>query len=104
MIFAAKARIEREPAYSYVAARLLLNIIYREVLPGDRADDNQNAASLAARHREHFADYLREGVDLGRLDSSLLTFDLDKISRRAARRSATRASPTWACRRFTTAT
>ena len=29
MIFAAKARIEREPAYSYVAARLLLNIIYQ---------------------------------------------------------------------------
>ena len=48
MIFAAKARIEREPAYSYVAARLLTNIIYREVLPGD-ADENLDAASLASR-------------------------------------------------------
>jgi ribonucleoside-diphosphate reductase alpha chain len=79
MIFAAKARIEREPAYSFVAARLLLNVIYREVLPRD-ADDNQNAVTLEASHRAHFADYLRHGVDLGRLDSSLLTFDLDKIS------------------------
>ncbi len=50
MIFAAKARIEREPAYSYVAARLLMNIIYREVLPGD-GDDNQNAATLARATR-----------------------------------------------------
>jgi ribonucleoside-diphosphate reductase alpha chain len=79
MIFAAKARIEREPAYSFVAARLLLNVIYREVLPID-ADDNQNAATLEASHRSHFAAYLRHGVDLGRLDSSLLTFDLEKIS------------------------
>ena len=79
MIFAAKARIEREPAYSFVAARLLLNVIYREVLPSD-ADDNQNAATLEASHRTHFAAYLRHGVDLGRLDSSLLTFDIEKIS------------------------
>ncbi len=80
MIFTAKARIEREPAYSYVAARLLLNIIYREVLPFGESDDNQNAATLNTRHAEHFADYLKLGVELGRLDSSLLTFDLSRIS------------------------
>ncbi len=80
MIFAAKARVEREPAYSFVAARLLLNIIYREVLPPASEQDNQDAASLAARHRKHFAEYLKHGVDLGRVDSSLLTFDLERIS------------------------
>ncbi len=80
MIFAAKARIEREPAYSYVAARLLLNIIYREVLPFGEADDNQNAATLNTRHAEHFVDYLKNGVELGRLDSSLLHFDLAHIA------------------------
>lgn len=80
MIFAAKARIEREPAYSFVAARLLLNIIYREVLPPASEQDNQDATSLAGRHRRHFAGYLQHGVDLGRVDSSLLTFDLEKIS------------------------
>ena len=79
MIFAAKARIEREPAYSFVAARLLLNIVYREVLPRD-PNDNQNTADLVVRYRDHFAAYLRQGVDLGRLDSSLLTFDLPRIS------------------------
>ncbi|HCC44897.1 MAG TPA: ribonucleoside-diphosphate reductase subunit alpha, partial [Gammaproteobacteria bacterium] len=33
MVMSAKARIEKEPAYTYVAARLLLNQIYEEVLP-----------------------------------------------------------------------
>lgn len=80
MIFAAKARVEREPAYSFVAARLLLNIIYREVLPPASEQDNLDAASLAARHRKHFPAYLQHGVDLGRVDSSLLTFNLEKIS------------------------
>ncbi len=80
MIFAAKARVEREPAYSYVSARLLLNVIYREVLPAVRDEENQNIAGLTARHRAHFADYLFLGVELGRLDSSLLNFDLAKIS------------------------
>ena len=79
MIFAAKARVEREPVYSYVAARLLLNVIYREVLPGD-ADQNLDVASLKMRHAEHFAEYLRRGVELGRLDSSLLTFDVRRIA------------------------
>ena len=79
MIFAAKARIEREPAYSYVAARLLLNVIYREVLPGD-ADQNLDVASLKSRHAAHFGEYLKKGVELGRLDSSLLTFDVAKLS------------------------
>jgi ribonucleoside-diphosphate reductase alpha chain len=79
MIYAAKARIEREPAYSFVAARLLLNVIYREVLPSD-PHDHQDAAGLNSRHREFFAQYLRHGVDVGRLDSSLLTFDLPRIA------------------------
>lgn len=78
MLFAAKARVERDPAYSFVAARLLLNTIYKEVLPD--YEETDTAEGLAARHRAHFADYLRRGVDLGRLDSSLLTFDLDRIA------------------------
>ncbi|MBV9659410.1 MAG: ribonucleoside-diphosphate reductase subunit alpha [Verrucomicrobia bacterium] len=76
MIFAAKARVERDPAYSFVAARLLLNVIYEEVCPP--AEDA--SIGVAERLRAHFADYIKLGVDLGRLDSSLLTFDLDKIS------------------------
>ena len=37
-------------------------------------------ASLKSRHAAHFADYLKKGVELGRLDSSLLTFDVAKLA------------------------
>ncbi|HRI88519.1 MAG TPA: ATP cone domain-containing protein, partial [Candidatus Hydrogenedentes bacterium] len=74
-IFAAKARIERDPAYTYVAARLLLNVIYSEVLPG-----GVEVGSIEAVHRSHFKHYLAEGVRLERLSPDLLEYDLDRIS------------------------
>jgi ribonucleoside-diphosphate reductase alpha chain len=75
MIYAAKARIEREPAYTFVAARLLLKKIYREVLTGGQA-----AGDLALEHHRCFADYVREGVRVKRLSPALLQFDLDRIA------------------------
>jgi ribonucleoside-diphosphate reductase alpha chain len=74
-IFAAKARIERDPAYSYVAARLLLNVIYTEVLP-----DTVEVGSIAKVHRTHFKNYLANGVELERLSPALLEYDLDQIA------------------------
>ncbi|HXG47387.1 MAG TPA: ribonucleoside-diphosphate reductase subunit alpha [Methylomirabilota bacterium] len=71
MILAARSRIEREPDYTFVAARLLLRKIYREALPAFRTP-----AELAERHREHFGDYLAFGTRVGRLAPELLDFDL----------------------------
>ncbi|GMV94231.1 MAG: ribonucleoside-diphosphate reductase subunit alpha [Candidatus Hydrogenedentota bacterium] len=75
MIFAAKARIERDPAYSYVAARLLLNVIYSEVLP-----DTVEVGSVSAVHRSHFKNYLARGVELERLSPALLDYDLERLA------------------------
>lgn len=61
-IFAAKSQIEKDPAYQYVAARLLLEDIKEEV-PFDS-----------------FEKYLKHGVKIRRLDPELLSFDLEKIS------------------------
>ncbi len=74
MVMAAKARIETEPAYSYVAARLLLKKIYKEVLP-----TFTTSAEIAGLHRKHFKDYLAEGIKNGRLSADLLKFNLEKI-------------------------
>jgi len=98
MIFAARARIEKEPSYTFVAARLLLNVIYHEVLA-----DVPAGSSVGQMHREKFADYVRFGVEVGRLGSVLLDFDLEKSPTRCAS-SATVSSPTWACRRSMIAT
>jgi len=77
LILAARERVEQDPAYSYVAARLLLNVIYREVfqLP---APPSQN--ELKVLHTNHFINYITQGVEARRLTPDLLKFDLAKIA------------------------
>ncbi|HAA74196.1 TPA: ribonucleoside-diphosphate reductase subunit alpha [Candidatus Latescibacteria bacterium] len=75
MILAARQRVEREPSYGDVAARLLLNVIDRHAL-GEKPAVGDRARVV----RERFGDYLEAGVRAKRLDGSLLNYDLDKIS------------------------
>jgi len=75
LVMSARGRIEKEPAYTYVAARMLLNQIYNEVLPA-----YDSPADLPKMHRSHFRDYLQKGVAADRVTPELLKFDLDKIS------------------------
>lgn len=75
-IFAAKAKIEVDPAYSTVAARLLLDVLYEETL-GVHADHPK----LEEIHREYFKAYVRKGIELDRISPDLLNFDLDKLAR-----------------------
>lgn len=75
MVMAAKARIEIDPSYSYVAARLLLRQIYMEVLV-DGGDHSDVMASL----RVGFRDYLGNGVKVGRLSADLLGYDIDRMA------------------------
>jgi ribonucleoside-diphosphate reductase alpha chain len=75
MIFAAKSRIEMDPAYGYVTARLLLETIYRETLPGF-----EHYHDITVAHASRFQAYLEEGIAAHRLSSDLLGFDLEKIA------------------------
>ncbi len=74
-IFAAKSKIEKEPAYSQVAARLLLDVLYRETL-GLPASDS----TLQKAHRQYFKKYVKEAIALERLSAELLDFDLDELA------------------------
>ncbi|MDP1608692.1 MAG: ribonucleoside-diphosphate reductase subunit alpha [Chlamydiales bacterium] len=74
-IMAARGKIEKEPAYSQVAARLLLDSIYRETL-GLSASDN----TLKKAHQKYFKKTIKEGISLERMSPALLDFDLDALS------------------------
>jgi ribonucleoside-diphosphate reductase alpha chain len=75
MILAARARIEREPDYTFVAARLLLRKVCREALP-----EFNTPAELATQHREHFASYISRGIEVKRLSPELPKFDLSRLA------------------------
>jgi ribonucleoside-diphosphate reductase alpha chain len=75
MIFAAKSRIELDPAYGYVTARLLLETIYRETLPGF-----EHYHDITVAHASRFKAYLEEGIAAGRLTPDLFGYDLEKIA------------------------
>ncbi|MFO1522436.1 MAG: ribonucleoside-diphosphate reductase subunit alpha [Kiritimatiellia bacterium] len=75
MMMAARSRIEREPAYGYVAARLLLRKTYQEVW-----GRGVQPYEFDAVYRAGFAGYLRRGVECGALTPDLLSFDLGVLA------------------------
>ncbi len=75
-VMAARAKIEIEPAYSKVAARLLLDVLYRETMEISASDP-----SLESAHRDYFKKYLKFAIKVDRVSPNLLKFDLDKLAR-----------------------
>lgn len=73
-ILSTRARIEQEPAFAFVAARLLLNFIYSEAL-GESVTFRQ-AAEVYDRC---FNAYFETGILVGRLASELASFNLEKV-------------------------
>ena len=85
-ILAARSLIEREPAYSFVAARLLLQMIYAEArLEGaTREVDEFPLATpieqMAGDYPSVFKNYIERAVRIGLLSNELLEFDLDRLA------------------------
>jgi len=73
-ILSARALIEKDPAYSYVTARLLLNTIRLEVLGEEVAQ-----ADMATRYADYFPHFIKEGIQAELLDERLGRFDLLKL-------------------------
>jgi ribonucleoside-diphosphate reductase alpha chain len=69
-ILSARALIEKDPAYSYVTARLLLNSIQHEVL-----GEEVSHAAMHTRYAEYFPGFIDKGIAAGLLDSRLRSYD-----------------------------
>lgn len=80
LVLAARTFVEREPNYSRVAARLLLDRMRTEALTHLAGEPRQaSAAQMQEHYADYFVEYLTRAVELGRVDPELLTFDLDRI-------------------------
>src|SRR6267378_2446878 len=75
-VLAARALIEKDPAYSYVTARLLLDIIRLEVL-GEEASQGD----METRYAAYFPQCIERGIAAELLDQELGKFDLTRLGR-----------------------
>ena len=73
-ILAARTKIELDPDYTYVTARLLLQTMAREVL-----GEEVTRERLAARYADYFPQFIKQGVEAELLDEKLLQFDLKQL-------------------------
>ena len=77
LIMSARALIEKEPNYSRVAARLLLDVLRGEALTALAAEPGRcTQEEMVAHYPDYFAHYMERGVQHGLLDTRLLEFDL----------------------------
>ncbi|MBU2806895.1 ribonucleoside-diphosphate reductase subunit alpha [Acidithiobacillus ferrooxidans F221] len=74
-ILASRVLIERDPAYVYASARLLLDRVRWEVL-GEAATQ----AEMTARYPQYFRDYLQTGIQNELIDPRLGQYDLERIT------------------------
>lgn len=76
LVFATRALVERDPAYSKVAARLLCHQIYREVV----GEENFSKEDLAGVVKRIFIANTHRAIDAGKLDRRMAEFDLDRLA------------------------
>jgi len=82
LLMAARTRIEQEPNYSYVTARLLLDSLRREALAflgHEKPDATQD--EMTQRYGEYFVDFIKRGAELELLSTELTRYDLKKLAK-----------------------
>jgi ribonucleoside-diphosphate reductase alpha chain len=75
LIMTIRSMIEQDPAYSYVASRLVLAQI-NEDLMGDKLDYK----NIDAQYKEMFIAGIKRGVDRGLLDTRMANFDMKRLA------------------------
>lgn len=75
LILSAREKIEKEPNYSYAAARILLNCLYKEVFK-----EGVDSDVFKLQYRKSFVQNIKSLVKSNRLNKKLLDFDLIKLS------------------------
>jgi len=81
LVMSARTLIDRDPNYSQVAARLLLDLLRREALGFLSLDTHvETQAQMGNRYPEYFKAYIKRAADLELLDKRLTQYDLDTLA------------------------
>jgi len=79
LMMSARTLVEREPNYSFVTARLLLDGLRSEALSFLKIAQSATADEMARLYPQTLKAYIETGVNLELLDPSLLGFNLDAL-------------------------
>ncbi|MGQ3888954.1 ribonucleoside-diphosphate reductase subunit alpha [Legionella sp. CNM-1927-20] len=81
LIMAARTLVEKEPNYTYVTARLLLDSLRSEALNKLNIQTEATFDEMAKLYPSYFKVFIGQGIKQGILDSKLGEFNLDKLAK-----------------------
>lgn len=76
LVMTARTMVEKDPNYSYVTARLLMDTLRAEALGFLGITDSATQSEMHYRYAATLKPYIEKGVELGLLSPHLLDFDL----------------------------
>ena len=80
LVMSARTKVEKEPNYSYVTARILMDQIRSEALNFLNIAEESTYQEMEKYYPEAFKAYIDKGIELDILNPELKTFDLDRLS------------------------
>ena len=79
LVMSARTKVEIEPNYSFVTARILLDDLRSEALTFLGVAEESSHPEMKENYPKAFKAYIDKGIELEMLDPNLKTFDLDKL-------------------------
>src|SRR2546425_9066858 len=79
VVLAARTLIEKDPSYSFVTARLLLDSIRYEAM-----GEECTQADMATKYAEYFPRFVKHGIKIGLLNEALAQYDLKTLGKALA--------------------
>ena len=80
LVMSARTKVEKEPNYSFVTARILMDQIRNEALNFLGVAEESTYQEMEDHYPNAFKAYIGKGIELDILDPELKNFDLEKLS------------------------
>jgi ribonucleoside-diphosphate reductase alpha chain len=81
LIMAARTLVEKEPNYTFVSARLLLDSLRAEALQLLKIAETATFDEMATIYPQYFQRYIQHGIEQGILDPMLSDFDCEQLGK-----------------------